>query len=482
MSPPSHAEIVASLTARWPEHRIARSLTRIEALCDLLGSPQDACPVIQIAGTNGKGSTAIIIDTLLRSLGLRVGRFSSPHLEDITERIVIDGQPIAADRFDELVEEVMPYVEIVDARQTRGGREQNEFARVAESSQSRDERREEQLDGVPMTFYEVMTALAYVAFSQAPVDVAVVEVGMGGGWDATSVADAQVAVICPIDYDHTQILGTTLTAIATEKAGIIKPGASAVLAGQQPEAAEVLISRAAEVGAKVSLEGVDFGLIDRQLAVGGQVLRLETADGPLGDLALPLFGAHMARNAALAVAACEAFLGGRALPAEVVAEGLEAVVAPARLEVVRRSPSVVLDTCHNPHGARATIDALTEAFDFNPLIGVVAMMADKDVRGVLEVFAEAMTSVVVTGIAGSDRALTPEALGDRASEVFGPERVSVRPGLAEAIDEAVRLADEAGAGAGVLIAGSVYAAGEARTLLVHHAEATAVPAEDDQDM
>ena len=443
MSATSHAEIVAALTGRWPEHRIARGLGRIEALCDLLGSPQDACPVIQIAGTNGKGSTAIMIDALLRSLGLRVGRVSSPHLQDISERIVIDGEPISTERFDELATELQPYVEMVDERK---------------------------IDGVSMTFYEVMTALAYTAFSQAPVDVAVVEVGMGGSWDATSVADAAVAVVCPIDYDHTAVLGSTLTEIATEKAGIIKAGSSAVLAGQAPEAATVLIARAAEVGAKVYLEGVDFGLIDRQLAVGGQVLRLETADGPLGDLVLPLFGAHMARNAALAVAACEAFLGGRALPAEVIADGLDAVVAPARLEIVRRSPTMVLDTCHNPHGARATVEALTESFDFTPLIGVVAMMADKDVRGVLEVFAEAMTTIVVTGITGHARAMTPEALAEAAAEVFGADRVVMRPNLADALDEAVRLADDAGPGAGVLIAGSVYAAGEARTLLRPHSE------------
>ncbi|MGC4153091.1 MAG: folylpolyglutamate synthase/dihydrofolate synthase family protein [Propionicimonas sp.] len=443
MSPSSHAEIVASLTSRWPEHRIARGLGRIAALCDLLGSPQDSCPVIQIAGTNGKGSTAIMIDTLLRSLGLRVGRIASPHLQDITERIVIDGEPISAERFDELVAEVQPYVDLVDA---------------------------EAIDGVSMTFYEVMVALAYTAFSQAPVDVAVVEVGMGGGWDATSVADATVAVVCPIDFDHTSTLGSTLTEIATEKAGIIKPGSSAVLAGQAPEAAAVLVTRAAEVGAKVYREGVEFGLIDRQLAVGGQVLRIETADGPLGDLVLPLFGGHMARNAALAVAACEAFLGGRALPAEVIADGLEAVVAPARLEIVRRSPTMVLDTCHNPHGARATIEALTEAFDFTPLIGVVAMMADKDVRGVLEIFAEAMTTVVVAGISGTTRAMTPEALAELAAETFGADRVVMRPKLADALDEAVRLADEAGPAAGILIAGSVYAAGEARTLLRPHAE------------
>ena len=435
----NHADIVAALQARWPEHRIARSLSRIEALCDLLGEPQRSCPVIQVAGTNGKGSTAIMIDSLLRSLGLRVGRYTSPHLQDLTERIVIDGEPIPADRFDELVAEVMPFVEIVDDRA---------------------------IDGVSMTFYEVMTALAWVAFSQAPVDVAVVEVGMGGGWDATSVADAEVAVVCPIDYDHTAVLGNTLTEIAGEKAGIIKPGATAVLAGQDPEAAAVLLARCAEVGAKALREGIEFGLIERTVAVGGQVLRIETADGPLGDLVLPLFGAHMARNAALAVAACEAFLGGRALPADVVAEGLDTVRAPARLEVVRRSPTVLLDTCHNPPGTRATIEALRESFGFTTLVGVLAMMADKDVTGVLEALADDVGQLVVTGIAGTSRALTAEALGDRAAEVFGTGRVSVAPGMAAAIETAVALADEAGPGSGILVCGSVYAAGEARGLLV----------------
>ncbi len=440
MNRTSHQQVVEALESRWPEHRIARGLGRIEALCDLLGSPQRACPVIQVAGTNGKGSTAVMIDTLLRSLGLRVGRISSPHLQDITERIVIDGEPIAVDRFDELVAEIQPFVDMVDAQQ---------------------------IDGVAMTFYEVMTALGYVAFAEAPVDVAVVEVGMGGAWDATSVADPQVAVVAPIDFDHTHVLGETLTEIAGEKAGIIKPGSTAVLAGQAPEAATVLLARAAAVGAKLLREGVEFGLIERTPAVGGQVIRIETADGPLGDLVLPLFGAHMARNAALAVAACEAFLGGRALPAEVIAEGLEAVVAPGRLEVVRRSPTVVVDTCHNPHGARATIEAMTEAFDFTPLIAVVAMMADKDVRGVLEVLSEAATTVVATGMAGVPRAMAPEALAELAGEVFGADRVVTRSRMVDAIDEAVRLADEAGPGAGVLIAGSVYAAGEARSLLVH---------------
>jgi len=440
MTKMTHAEIVTALQARWPEHRIGRSLERIEALCDLLGSPQDACPVIQLTGTNGKGSTALMIEGLLMALGLRVGRISSPHLQDVTERIAIDGQPMDAAAFDALVEECLPFVEMVDARQ---------------------------IDGIPMTFFEVVTGLAYAAFAQAPVDVAVVEVGMGGTWDATSVADAAVAVVCPVDLDHTHILGATTAEIAAEKAGIIKAGSTAVLARQRPEVARVLAERCREVGARVVVEGTDFELLGREPAVGGQVIRIEAAGGPLDDLLLPLFGAHMAQNAALAVAAVEAFLGGRALAPDVVAEGLGSVVAPARLEVVHRAPTVVLDTAHNPHGARATIDGVTEAFDFDPLIGVTAMMRDKDVDGVLEIFAERMDSIVCTGVGSTGRGLTPEELAARAEEHFPAGRVSVAPTMADAIDRAIALADEAGGRAGVLIAGSVIAAGEARALLVH---------------
>ena len=434
----SHSDIVTALQSRWPEHQVVRSQARIRALCDLLGNPELACPVILITGTNGKGSTAIMIDALRRGLGLRVGRYSSPHLQHLTERIVIDGVPIADEVFDDLVEQVLPMVRIVD---------------------------EQRIDGISMTFFEVMTGLAYAAFADAPVDVAVVEVGMGGEWDATNIVAAQVAVVAPVDLDHTQLLGETIEEIAVEKAGIIKAGSRAVLAAQTAEAARVLLARCAGVGAEVRREGVEFGLIDRTPAVGGQVLRLETAEGPLGDVFLPLFGEHMARNAALALAAAEAFLGGRALPPDVVGEAFAQVEAPARLEVLRRSPVVLVDTCHNPHGARATMAALAEAFDFQALIGVVAIMSDKDVEGVLKVFEESMASVVCTAVTSSPRALPAAQLADVASGVFGVERVRVAPELADAIDQAVALADASGPGAGVLIAGSVYAAGEARALL-----------------
>src|SRR5688500_5862461 len=256
----SHAEIVAALTSRWPEHRPAPSLGRIRALTELLGDPQQAFPVIHLTGTNGKGSTAAMIESLLRADGLRTGRFTSPHVMSVNERITIDGAPITDERFDATWFEVEPYVALVD---------------------------EQQIDGVSMTFFEIITAMAYAAFADAPVDVAVVEVGLGGTWDATNVADADVAVITPIDLDHTHLLGESSTQLAAEKAGIIKPGAHVILAGQSLEAAQVLLQRCAEVGALPQREGIDFGVLTRQVGVGGQLIRLNGAEGPVDDIFLP---------------------------------------------------------------------------------------------------------------------------------------------------------------------------------------------------
>lgn len=438
MTHSTHSELTAALTSRWPEHRVAPSLSRIAALMDLLGEPQRSFPVIQVAGTNGKGSTCLMIEGLLRAAGLRVGRFASPHLQDVRERICIDGEPISAERFDETWAEIEPFVAMVD---------------------------EQAPDGVAMTFFEVITGMAYAAFADAPVDVAVVEVGLGGRWDATSVVDPQVAVVCPIGLDHTHILGNTLTEVAAEKAGIIKPGCTAVLAGQAPEVAQVLLARAVEVGAAVKAEGPDFGVLSRDVAVGGQLLRLETSGGPVADVFLPLFGEHMARNAALAVAAVEAFLGGKPLSSEIITEGLGAVEAPARLELIRRSPAILLDTAHNPHAARALVDAVGEAFSLSPLVGVVAMMADKDSAGVLQIFAEAMDEVVITRTSNSTRGRSVDELAALAEEIWPPGRVHRAEPMSEAIELAASLADASGPQAGVLIAGSVIAAGEARSLL-----------------
>ncbi|GAA1431659.1 folylpolyglutamate synthase/dihydrofolate synthase family protein [Microlunatus lacustris] len=456
-SPPqTHAEIVAALSSRWPEHRVAPSLARVQALTGLLGDPQHAFRVIHVTGTNGKGSTSAMIESLLRATGLRTGRFTSPHVTAVNERITIDGEPISDERFDDVWREIEPLVALVDAQE---------------------------LDGVAMTFFEIITCMAFAAFADAPVDVAVLEVGLGGTWDATNVADGDVAVITPIDLDHTHLLGETLAEIAAEKAGIIKPGAQAILAGQSLEAAQVLLARCAEVGAIAQREGLDFGVLGRQLAVGGQLVRLNGAEGPVEDVFLPLHGAHQAANAAQALAAVEAFLGLKAVNPDVVREGFAQVVFPGRLEVVRRGPAVVLDAAHNPHGARATAAALTESFAFNPLVGVVAVMADKDARGLLEVFEEVMNEVVVTSVSSTSRGMPAEELGELAAEVFGAERVTVAARLDDALEVAVGRAEAEGAGTpGVVVTGSVVLVGEARGLLVTDEPAEArAPTEDRDD-
>ena len=313
--------------------------------------------------------------------------------------------------------------------------------------------------------------MGYAAFADAPVDVAVVEIGMGGSWDATNVADAQVAVVTPIAIDHTHFLGSTIEAIADEKAGIIKPGSYGVIAQQPVAAAEVLLRRSVEVGAIVAREGLEFGVLSRSLAVGGQVLTLRGLAGEYEDVFLPLMGAHQAHNAVCALAAVEAFLGGAhsergPLDLDLVRAAFAGASSPGRLEVARRSPTVVLDAAHNPAGARSLADAMEESFGFTRLVGVFAAMADKDVRGMLEALEPVLAEVVVTQ-SGSGRAMPADELGALAVDVFGPDRVEVTPRLDDAIGSAVNLAEEDGdmAGVGVLVTGSIVTVAEARTLL-----------------
>jgi dihydrofolate synthase/folylpolyglutamate synthase len=437
------ARVEQELLARWPETRLEPSLTRISALVDLLGSPHQAFPVIQVAGTNGKTTTARMVDEILRGFGLRVGRFTSPHLQSMRERIVLDGAPVTAERFVETYEDIAPYVQMVDA----GGEH-------------------------PMSFFEVMVGLAYALFAEAPVDVAVVEVGMGGRWDATNVVDARVAVVTPVALDHAEYLGPDVATIAGEKAGIIKPDSIAVLATQQPGALDALVRRAVEVEAVVAREGTEFGVLERAVAVGGQQLRLQGLGGEYPDLYLPLFGAHQAQNAVTALAAVEAFLGAGAttgtIDVETVRGAFAAVRSPGRLERVRTSPSVLVDAAHNPAGMAATVAAIRESFDFTRLVGVVGCVRGKDVAGMLAELEEICAELVVTQHS-SPRAMPADELGALAVDVFGADRVSVNPRLGEAITEAIELAeagpDDALGGSGVLVTGSVITAGEARTLL-----------------
>ena len=433
--------VLAELATRYPaEDKMVPDLDRITLLMDLLGSPQRAYPAIHLTGTNGKSSTARMIDALLQGFGLRPGRYTSPHLDSVTERITIDGQPISEERFAEVWDELAPYVEIVDSR-----------------SPAR------------MTFFEVLTAMAFAAFADAPVDVAVLEVGLGGAWDATNVVEAATAVVLPVGLDHVPLLGTTLAEIATEKAGIIHEGATVVLAQQSPEAAEVLLRRCVEVGATVAREGLEFGVLDRATAVGGQLLSLQGLSGRYDEIYLPLHGAHQAANAAAALAAVEAFLGGGdkgMLDADLVREGFARVASPGRLEVVRTSPTVLLDAAHNAHGMTATVAALSDAFAFTHLVAVVAVLGDKDALAMLEVLEPAVASVVVTQN-GSPRAMPVDQLADLARDVFGEDRVQVEDALDDALSTAVGLADAEAeyGGAGVLVTGSVVTVGEARTLL-----------------
>jgi dihydrofolate synthase/folylpolyglutamate synthase len=438
-----YARVEKELATRWPEGRIDPTLDRIRALVDLLGNPQRAYPVVHLTGTNGKTSTTRMIDALLRSFGLRTGRTTSPHLSSWTERIVLDGEPISGTRFAEIYDDVAPYLPIVD--------------------NSHSQR---------LSMFEVMTAMEFVAFADAPVDVAVVEVGLGGTWDSTNVADGQVAVVMPVAIDHSHYLGDTVEAIATEKAGIIKPGSTAILAAQQESAAQVLLRRAAEVGATVAREGLEFRVLDRQPAVDGQLLTLQGIGGRYDEVFLPLYGAHQAQNAVCALAAVEAFFGvgggsGKVLETDLVRAGFAEVRSPGRLEVVRASPTVLVDAAHNPHGMTATVKALSEAFAFTKLVGVLAVVADKDVRGILEILEPALDSVVVTENS-STRRMSADDLAALAVDVFGADRVTVELRLDDAIDTAVRLADEdiVGIGSsGVLVTGSVITAGDARTLL-----------------
>ncbi len=432
--------VTAALAGRFPsESEMAPDLDRIRLLTDLMGSPQLAYPSVHLTGTNGKTSTARMVDALVRAFGLRPGRYTSPHLHAVTERITVDGDPLSDERFTEVFDEVLPYVELVDARSP-----------------------------VRVSFFEVLTAMAFAAFADAPVDLALLEVGLGGSWDATNVVQAATCIVLPVGLDHVPLLGTTLGEIALEKAGIIHPGTTVVLAAQQPAAAEVLLHRCVEVGATVAREGLEFGVVDRRTAVGGQLVSLQGLAGRYDEVFLPLHGAYQAQNAACALAAVEAFLGGGtgSLDSEAVRQGFADVSSPGRLEVVRSSPTVLVDAAHNPHGMAATVSALGDAFSFTYLVAVVACLADKDARAMLEVLEPAVSAIVVTE-SSSPRRLPVEELRAIAEELFGDERVHVEDRLDDALDFAISLADGEAAygGVGVLVTGSVVTAGEARTLL-----------------
>ncbi|MGA9359347.1 MAG: folylpolyglutamate synthase/dihydrofolate synthase family protein [Mycobacterium sp.] len=453
------------LDQRWPETKIEPSLTRISALMDLLGTPQLAYPSIHIAGTNGKTSVARMVDALVTALQQRTGRTTSPHLQSAVERIAIDGKPISPAQYVATYREIEPFVQMVDAQSRSDG-------------------------GPAMSKFEVLTAMAFAAFADAPVDVAVIEVGLGGRWDATNVINAPVAVITPISVDHVEYLGADIAGIAGEKAGIIhkaadgSPETVAVIARQVPEAMEVLLAQSVRADAAVAREDSEFAVLGRQVAIGGQLLQLQGLGGVYSDIYLPLHGEHQAHNAVVALAGVEAFFGAgaqRQLDVDAVRAGFAAVIIPGRLERMRSAPTVFIDAAHNPAGAAALAQTLAGEFDFQTLVGVISVMADKDIDGILAVLEPVFDSVVVTQN-GSPRALDVESLALAAGERFGPDRVITAENLRDAIDAATALVDDAAleepagpdgeaigeapvlSGTGIVITGSVVTAGAARTL------------------
>jgi len=434
-------EVYRGILERAPEHDIDPTLDRVREVCELLGDPQRDYQVVHVTGTNGKTSTSRMVERLLREHGLRTGRFTSPHLTRVTERIAIDGEPISDEDFVRTWQDVAPYVHLVDQRSLERG-------------------------GPRLSFFEVFTVMAFAAFADAPVDVAVVEVGMGGRWDSTNVVHSQVQVIAPVAMDHERYLGHTLVEIAGEKAGIIEEGGTVVVARQTDEVEGVILAEAAARGARVVREDVDVAVVERSVAVGGQLLTLRGLGGVYADIFLPLHGEHQAHNALLALVATEALVtGGAALAGEVVEAAFGDVTSPGRLEVVRSSPTVLVDGAHNPAGVEALVAGLAEAFAFDRLVGVVAVMADKDPETMLGILEPALDEVVVTR-ASTSRSMDVDDLAAIAEDVFGPDRVH----RAERLDDAIALAAERAEaeverGAGVLITGSLYLVGEARMLL-----------------
>jgi len=435
--------VLKALLEREGEHIIEPSLDRIKLLLEYLGNPETSYRVIHIAGTNGKTSTSRMIESMLMEAGLTVGLTTSPHLHDVRERIRMQGQPIDLESFIETYEELAPFLDLVD----------------------------DQL-GARLSYFEVMTAMAFAAFSDAPVDVAVIEVGLGGSWDATNVVNADVCVITPIDLDHQKYLGDTIEEIAGEKAGIIKENNVVVSALQDPIAAQVIQDRATETSSALFFAGSDFGVAERVLAIGGQMISIDGLSGRFDEVVLPLLGEHQAANAALAVAAVEAFFGAgvddRKLNSEIIEQGLGKVTSPGRLEIIRRGPTVLVDVAHNPHGARSLFNALQTEVDFEYLVAIVGMFADKDADQFLSTLQPAINHLIVTQTS-HERALPVSDLHSIAANYFEADQLDLRPDVASSIEYAIELADqvmiEQESGVGILITGSVYTVAQARALL-----------------
>jgi dihydrofolate synthase/folylpolyglutamate synthase len=438
--------VYAELLGRAPENKMEPRLAPLFRAMDVLGEPNKAFPIIHVTGTNGKTSTARMIEAGLRAHGLSTGRYTSPHLSKVTERISIDGAPVPDETFVRIWDEIRPYLQIVDDELTAAGEPR-------------------------LTYFECLTILGFAVFADQPVNVAVIEVGLGGITDATNVGDGQVSVITPISLDHTDLLGDTTEDIAREKAGIIKPGGFLVSAAQPVDAAQVLLDKAREVQVPFRFEGVEFGVESRTVAVGGQIVSIQGLAGRYPELMVPLHGAHQAQNAAVAVAALEAFFGGeKELDAEVLQEAFASVTSPGRLEVVRTAPTIIVDAAHNPDGIRVSAEAIQEAFSFSKLVPVVGVLKEKDAEQILRQLKDSLAGLADEYCftqSNSPRAVPAGELAELAVELgFGEENIHIAEKLDDALEWAVERAesndDLAG---GVLVTGSITLVAEARILL-----------------
>lgn len=430
-----YQELLARIGEGHPQPRLSATRRVVE----LLGDPQRAFPIIHVTGTNGKTSTSRITESILRAYGLRTGMFTSPHLVRVNERILIDGEPISNEAFVANYHDIKPYLDMVDAELRAAGE-------------------------APLAFFEAFTALAYASFADAPVDVAVIEVGLGGEWDSTNVGDGQVAVFTPISLDHTARLGKTVALIAATKAGIIKPAAAVVTAIQSATALAELERASELMEASLAVQGRGFELLSNTVAVGGQVISVRGIAGTYNDLFLPLFGDHQAQNAAVAIAAVESFLGGgeQTLVGDVLTEGIATATSPGRLQVIGIEPTVIIDAAHNPDGARSLAGALGSYFTFDEIAVVLGVLDDKDARSIVAALAP-VTEVFLVTASSSERAVPADDLAELVSEVAPEIAVEDHESPAAAITAARAWAEKAPK-RGVVITGSITLIGDALVL------------------
>lgn len=430
--------VFQELMKRVPENKIRPRLEPTKRAAELLGDPQKSYRIIHVTGTNGKTSTTRFIERILREHGLRTGRFTSPHLLKFTERMAIDGEPVSDELLYSVYVDIEPILVMVDQE-------------LASSNEA------------PLTFFEALSVLGFAVFADAPVDVLVLEVGMGGAWDSTNVADGDVAVFTPIGLDHMERLGSTVAEIAETKSGIIKQGALVITSNQVPDAIAVLREVAGLKAEGLSELGADFFVESYEPTATGQRVAVRGLADTYGPYESPIFGIHQSANLAVAVAAVEAFLGGGKLPIadDILRSAVADLSSPGRLQLVRAEPALLLDGAHNPAGARTLAISLASEFSSKPLVGLLAVLSDKDVTGVFSELGDVLESVVVTE-SSSNRSLALDSLEKIARNQFGDSTEAVS-GVSNALARARQLALEIDGI--VVVAGSISLVGDVLQIL-----------------